>query len=117
MPVLGRKAAWSSSTSGEWGLRRGGTISRLIPAALLRACAVTSRGHAADVGGFGHLCHSSLPPVPTLDSMILMGPFPVGILDVSVMLCSHSQPHTQMPWLQGTLGVPRPNGPQDANAK
>ena len=68
------------------------TISRLIPAALLRACAVMSGGHAAGVGGFGHLCHSSLPPVPTLDSMILMGPFQVGILDVCVILCSHSAP-------------------------
>lgn len=43
------------------------------------------------MGGFGHLCHSSLPPSPTLDSMILMGPFQVGILDVSVILCSYFQ--------------------------
>lgn len=36
--------------------------------------------------------------------MILMGPFQVGILDVSVILCS-------------AFGVPHPYGPQDVSAK
>lgn len=84
-----------------------GTISRLIPAALLRACAIMSRGTHCGRGGLWAPLSQQSSPIAYIGLHDPDGPLPswdIGCFCDSVLLLS-------------AFGVPHPYGPQDVSAK